>query len=114
MNSINLVGRLTTDPAERELPSGQKVCNLRLAVDGLAPGRETGYIDVATFGKPGEAAARTLTKGWLVGVEGRLEHRTWQAEDGTNRHTYQVVGNVQFLAAPRGASEQEPEAVEQL
>ena len=105
MNSINLVGRLTRDPELRQLPSGQSVCNLRLAVDGLAPGRETGYIDVATFGKPGEAAARHLTQGWLVSVSGRLEHRTWTAEDDTKRQTYQAVGDVQFLAAPRSARE---------
>ncbi len=102
MNSINIVGRLTRDPELRELPSGSSVCNLRLAVDGLAPNRDTGYIDAAAFGKPGEAAARVLAKGWLVAVSGRLERRTWKAEDDTNRHDYRVIGDVQFLAAPRG------------
>ena len=52
MNSINITGRLTTDPELRSLPSGEKVCKLRLAVEGLAPGRETGYLNVACFGKP--------------------------------------------------------------
>ncbi len=99
---INIVGRLTRDPEVTELPSGSSVCNLRLAVDGLAPNRETGYIDAAAFGKPGEAAARVLAKGWLVAVSGRLERRTWKAEDDTNRHDYRVIGDVQFLAAPRG------------
>ncbi len=111
MNSVNLVGNLTRDPELRELPSGTSVCNLRLAVDGLAPNRETGYIDVATFGKPGEAAARILAKGWLVSVSGRLEHRTWKAEDDTNRQAYGVIGDVQFLAAPKRESDEEPVAV---
>ena len=102
MNSLNIVGRLTRDPELKQLPSGSSVCNLRLAVDGLAPNRETGFIDVATFGKPGEAAARVLAKGWLVSVSGRLEYHTWAADDGTNRHDYRIVGDVQFLAAPRG------------
>jgi len=102
MNSLNIVGRLTRDPDFKELPSGTSVCNLRLAVDGLAPNREVGFIDVASFGKPGEAAARILVKGWLVSVSGRLEHRTWKAEDDSNRHDYRVIGDVQFLAAPRG------------
>lgn len=101
MNSINLTGRLTRDPELRELNNGTSVCHLRLAVDGLAAGRETGYIDVATFGKPGEAANRVLSKGWLVAVSGRLEHRTWTADDDSPRHAYQVVGDVQFLTAPR-------------
>ena len=112
MNSINIVGRLTRDPELKELPSGSSVCNLRLAVDGLAPNRETGYIDVAAFGKPGEAAARVLAKGWLVSVSGRLEHRTWNTDDGAKRHDYRVVGDVQFLAAPRGDGDS-PEVAEQ-
>jgi single-strand DNA-binding protein len=116
VNSLNIVGRLTRDPELKQLPSGSSVCNLRLAVDGLAPNRETGFIDVATFGKPGEAAARVLAKGWLVSASGRLEHRTWTADDGTNRHDYRVIGDVQFLAAPRGeddssAAASEPQTV---
>jgi single-strand DNA-binding protein len=105
MNRLTVSGRLTQDPELHALPSGDSVCRMRLAVDGMAPGRETGYIDVATYGKPGEAAARTLTKGWLVAVDGRPEYRTWQADDGQNRHAYQVIGNVEFLAAPRRNAE---------
>jgi len=108
MNSLNIVGRLTRDPELKALPSGTSVCNLRLAVDGLAPNRETGYIDAASFGKPGEAAARVLAKGWLVSVSGRLEHRTWKADDDTNRHDYRVIGDVQFLAAPKREKDDDP------
>ena len=111
MNRTTITGRLTRDPELRSLPSGDQVCSLRLAVDGMAPGRETGYIDVAAFGKPGEAANKVLSKGWLVAVDGRLEYRSWQTDDGQTRHAYQLVGNVEFLAAPRGnASSQEPAA----
>jgi single-strand DNA-binding protein len=99
-NSIHLTGRLTADPELKALANGNSVCQLRLAVDGMAPGRETGFINVSTFGAPGEAAARTLTKGWLVAVDGRLEQQSWE-KDGQRRSTYAVVGNVEFLAAPR-------------
>ena len=102
MNSVNITGRLTTDPELRSLPSGEAVCKLRLAVEGLAPGRETGYLNVSCFGNAGEAAARVLAKGWLVAVAGRLEYRQWETEEGSKRHDYQVVGAVEFLAAPRG------------
>ena len=101
MNSVNITGRLTTDPELRALPSGESVCKLRLAVEGMSPGGETGYVNVAAFGKPGEAAARVLAKGWLVAVQGRLSYRAWEADDGSKRHDYEVVGNVEFLAAPR-------------
>ena len=99
-NSIHLTGRLTADPELKALANGNSVCHLRLAVDGMAPGRETGFINVSTFGAPGEAAARTLTKGWLVAVDGRLEQQTWEKND-ERRTSYAVVGNVEFLAAPR-------------
>ena len=101
MNSINMTGRLTSDPEPRALPTGESVCKLRLAVDGLSPRGETGYVNVSAFGKPGEAAARVLAKGWLVAVSGRLSYRAWEADDGSKRHDYEVVGNVEFLSAPR-------------
>jgi single-strand DNA-binding protein len=109
MNSINITGRLTTDPELRQLPSGENVCKLRLAVDGLAPNRETGYLNVACFGKPGEAAARVLAKGWLVAVAGRLSYQQWETDDGSKRHDYEVVGNVEFLTAPRAENTDAPQ-----
>ena len=106
MNHIQLTGRLTQDPELKALASGSSVCQLRLAVDGMAPGRETGYVNVSTFGSPGEAAARTLSKGWLVAVDGRLEQQSWE-RDGQKRSSYAVVGNVEFLAAPRHADREQ-------
>ena len=103
MNHVTLTGRLTQDPELRTLPSGSTVCRLRLAVNGMGRGGrdETGYINVNAFGNPGEAAARVLTKGWLVAVDGRLQYGEWETDEGTRRHDYEIVGNVEFLAAPR-------------
>ena len=78
-----------------------KVCQLRLAVDGMGRGREVGYVNVSVFGKAGEACAEYLAKGWLVAVDGRLEYGEWETEGGEKRHDYSVVGNVEFLTAPR-------------
>ena len=107
MNTINLTGRLTRNPELRDLPQDGTVCDLRLAVDGMGRGREVGFIDVAVFGKPGEAAARVLSQGWLVAVHGRLVFREWEAADGGKRSTHSVVGNVEFLTAPRSGTDQE-------
>ena len=107
INSYICTGRLTKDPELRTLPSGSSVCQLRLAVDNMARGREVGYINVSVYGAAGEAAAKYMAKGWLVSVDGRLEYGEWGAE-GTRRHDYQVVGNVEFLSAPRPAEEPEP------
>ena len=85
-----------------------KVCQLRLAVDGMGRGREVGFINVSVFGKAGEAAAEYLAKGWLVAVDGRLEYGEWETEGGEKRHDYTVVGNVEFLTAPRPAEEPAP------
>jgi single-strand DNA-binding protein len=105
MNTISLTGRLTRDPELRELPQVGWVCELRLAVDGMGRGREAGFIDVAVFGKPGEAAARVLSQGWLVAVYGRLAFREWEVPDGGKRAAYSVTGNVEFLSAPRSSQE---------
>jgi single-stranded DNA-binding protein len=59
------------------------------------------YIDVASFGKPAEAAAKVLTQGWLVAVSGRLEYAEWETADGAKRSGHQVIGHVEFLAAPK-------------
>jgi single-strand DNA-binding protein len=101
VNSINLIGRLARDPQLRELSQGAYVCDLRLAVDRMGRGRDTGYIDVAVFGSPGEAAARVLAKGWLVSVHGELAYREWRAGDGGRRSAHSIVGNVDSLVAPR-------------
>ena len=107
INKCICTGRLTKDPELRKISEELTVCQLRLAVDGMGRGREVGYINVSVFGKAGEAAAQYLSKGWLVAVDGRLEYGEWDSE-GTKRHDYNVVGNVEFLTAPRPVEESEP------
>ena len=101
INNYICTGRLTRDPELRALPKGSNVCDLRLAIDGMGRGGEPGFINVAVFGKPGEAAAEHLTKGWLVAVDGRLSFAEWETDGGEKRREHSVVGNVEFLAAPR-------------
>ena len=106
INKYVCTGRLTKDPELKTLPSGTSVCELRLAIDGMGGGREVGFINVSVFGKAGEAAAQYLSKGWLVAVDGRIEFGQWETEGGEKRHDYSVVGNVEFLTAPRPVEEQ--------
>lgn len=105
INKCICTGRLTKDPELRSVSEEMKVCQLRLAVDGMGRGREVGYINVSVFGKAGEACAEHLAKGWLVAVDGRLEYGEWGSEGGEKRHDYGVVGNVEFLTAPKPAEE---------
>jgi single-strand DNA-binding protein len=102
VNSIQLTGRLVADPTGKELPDSAYVCEMRLAVDGMGRGGrdQAGYVDVHSFGESGKAAAKVLTKGWLVAVAGRLQHEVYE-KDGQKRSAYRVIGHVEFLAAPR-------------
>ncbi len=100
MFSTQLTGRLVRDPELRSVPSGATVCELRLAVENMGRDGTAGYIDVATWGPSGEAAARVLRKGWLVAVDGRLRYEEWDTDHG-KRSAIRVVGRVEFLAAPR-------------
>lgn len=111
INNYTCIGRLTKDPELRAIPNGTSVCELRLAVDGMGRKNEVGFINAAIYGNGGEAAAKYLTKGWLVALDGRLEYSEWETED-SKRHDYTIVGNVQFLAAPRSAADpvEAPEA----
>jgi single-stranded DNA-binding protein len=64
---------------------------------------EVGYINVSASG-PAAKPPPHLSKGWLVAVDGRLQWSEWEpTKDGTRRHDYEIVGNVEFLTAPRKA-----------
>ena len=111
LNRVVLVGNLTRDPELRHTPSGTAVCNLRLAVNTRRKD-ETGqwvdkpnYFDVTVWGNQGERCAQYLAKGRPVAVDGRLEWREWETQDGNKRQAVDVVADtVQFLGS-RGEGE---------
>ncbi|HEV3071068.1 MAG TPA: single-stranded DNA-binding protein [Solirubrobacteraceae bacterium] len=114
-NRVILVGRLTRDPELRALASGQSVCSLRLANNGLrregdAYEERPNYFDISVFGAQGENVDRYLRKGSRVVVDGRLEWSEWETSDGSSeigqqkRQAVNVVAfAVQFLDTPAGA-----------
>ncbi|MFL5983076.1 MAG: single-stranded DNA-binding protein, partial [Gaiellaceae bacterium] len=91
INRVVLVGNLTKDPELRHTPSGTAVCKLRLAVNTRQKdasgnwGDKPNYFDVTVWGNQGESCAQYLSKGRPVGVDGRLDWREWEAQDGTKR-----------------------------
>jgi single-strand DNA-binding protein len=111
INRVIVVGNLTRDPELRHTPSGTAVCSLRIAVN-TSRKDETGqwvdkpnYFDVTVWGQQGENCAQYLSKGRPVGVDGRLEWREWEAQDGGKRQAVEIVADtVQFLGG-RGDSE---------
>ena len=112
INRVTLVGNLTRDPELRHTPSGTAVCKLRIAVntrqkDGTTGewGEKPNYFDVTVWGGQGESCAQYLSRGRQIGVDGRLDWREWEAQDGTKRQAVEIIADaVQFLG-PRQDNE---------
>lgn len=114
LNKVFLIGNLTRDPELRYTANGSAVCQFTLAVNRRYKGRDgdfkedTCFIRIKVWGKTGENCANYLQKGRSVHVEGRIESRSWEAEDGSKRSAMEVVAeNVQFLGAPTGARQRD-------
>ena len=112
LNVVVITGNLTRDPELRSLPSGTSVCDLRVAVNTRRKNGATGewedkpnYFDVKVWGAQGENCARFLSKGRPVGVQGRLEWREWESQDGQKRQAVDIIADsVQFLGGRDDAS----------
>src|SRR5438105_6611406 len=119
INRVVLVGNLTRDPELRHTPSGMAVCSLRLAVNTRQKDQATGewgdkpnYFDITVWGNQGENCAQYLSKGRPVAIDGRLEWREWDAQDGTKRQAVEVIADtVQFLGSREGGGVGEPQFV---
>ena len=104
INRVTLVGRLTRDPELRHLPSGSPVLQLGLAVNGRQKDEagnwtdKPNFFDIKVFGNQAEMLSQHLAKGRRVGIDGRLDWSSWEAQDGTKRSKVEVVAfQVQFL-----------------
>jgi len=111
INRVTLVGRLTRDPELRHLPSGTPVLQMGLAVNGRQKDDadnwtdKPNFFDIKVFGNQAEMLSQHLSKGRRVGIDGRLDWSSWEAQDGSKRSKVEVVANtVQFLDS-RGDSE---------
>ena len=109
INRVVLVGNLTRDPELRHTPSGTPVCSLRLAVNTRRKDEsgqwtdKPNYFDITVWGQQGENCAQYLSKGRPVAIDGRLEWREWEAQDGSKRQAVEVVAeSVQFLGGRTG------------
>ena len=110
INRVVMTGNLTADPELRSLPSGTSVCSLRIACNTRRKNGSTGewedkrnYFNVTVWGAQGENAARYLSKGRPVALDGRLEWREWEAQDGTKRQSVDIIADtVQFLGSRDG------------
>ncbi|SDX28558.1 single-strand binding protein [Marininema mesophilum] len=102
LNRVVLIGRLTKDPELRYTPNGVAVASFRLAVDrpftNQQGEKEADFIDIVAWRQLGETVANYMKKGRLVAVEGRLQIRSYENQEGRRIRVSEVVAdNVRFL-----------------
>lgn len=113
VNKVILIGNLGKDPETRYTPNGSAVTNLTLATDESYKDKNSGQMvpktewhRIVIFGKIAEIAAQYLHKGSKVYLEGKLQTRKWQGQDGQDRYTTEVVidinGQMQMLDSKSG------------
>ena len=109
MNKAILIGRLTRDPELRYTSSNRAVCQFTIAIDrpftNQANGqREADFINIVAWDKTGENVGKYMTKGRLIAVEGRIQTRNYDNNEGRKVYVTEVIAsNVQFLES-RNAS----------
>jgi len=102
---VSLVGTLTRDPELRQTPTGKSVCQMGVAVNNSykdASGEwieKPSFFDIVVWGAQGENCAKYLAKGNQVAVDGRLDQRSWEAQDGTKRSKVEIIANTVVFPA---------------
>jgi single-strand DNA-binding protein len=109
INRVVLTGNLTRDPELRTTAGGTSVCSLRVACNTRRKDSsgewvdKPNYFDVTVWGAQGENCATYLQKGRPVAVDGRLEWREWEDQQGNKRQAVDIIADsVQFLGSREG------------
>lgn len=101
MNKVILVGRLARDPEVRYTQTGKATASFALAVSryaGSSQNNQTDFIPIVAWEKLAEICGNNLVKGRQILVEGRMQIRNYEAQDGTKRYVTEVVAqNIEFL-----------------
>lgn len=109
LNRVVLVGRLTREPELRFTPNGTPVASFTLAVQRPFTNQQgeqgVDFIDIVTWRRLAETCAAHLGKGRLVAVDGRLQVRSYETQDGQRRRAWEVVADrVSFLGPAKSAA----------
>lgn len=107
LNKAFIVGNLTKDPESRTLPSGQTLATFSVATNRIwnkdgAKQQDTQFHNVVVFGKMAETCAKYLNRGKMVLVEGRIQTRSWDAQDGTKKYRTEIVAEAIQLGPRTG------------
>ncbi len=115
VNKVILIGNLGKDPEVRYMPNGGAVANITVATSETWKDKNTGqnqerteWHRVVMFRRLGEIAGEYLKKGMKVYIEGKLQTRKWQDQNGQDRYTTEIVAdNMQMLSGRGGGGEAE-------
>ena len=116
VNKVILVGNLGKDPETRYMPDGKAVCNFSIATseswkDKSGEKKEsTEWHRICMFGKLAEIAGEYLNKGSKVYIEGKLQTRKWQGQDGQDRYTTEIVANEMQMLDSKPSSDDQTSA----
>ena len=110
MNNVTLIGRLTKDPEVRYTSGSQMaVARFSVAIDRpvkQGQDKQTDFPSIVVFGKQAENCERYLSKGKLVGIEGRIQTGSYTNKDGNKVYTTDVVADeVEFISTTRSNGE---------
>lgn len=97
LNKAFIIGNLTRDPEVRTLPSGQSVATFSVASNRMwtdkqgQKQKQAEFHNIVTFGRLAEIAGQYLTKGAMVFIEGRIQTRSWDGQDGAKKWRTEIV-----------------------
>jgi len=113
LNKAMVIGNLTQDPELKSLPSGVQVANFSIATNRYYNDKDgnrqeqTEFHNIVVFGRQAETSAQYLGKGQQAYVEGRLQTRSWEGQDGNKKYRTEIIAErVQFGSSNGGGSSQ--------
>lgn len=111
LNKVMIIGNLTQDPEVRQTPNGQNVCTIGVATNRSwkdaagATQEKVEFHSVVMWGKLAEIAGQYLHKGKQVYIEGRLETRSWEAQDGQKKYRTEIIAESMLMLGNKGAGD---------
>lgn len=108
LNKVQLIGNLTRDPEVRQIPSGQMVCTIGIATNRTWKDQQgqkqedTQFHNVVLWGRLAEIAGQYMKKGQKIYIEGRLQTRSWDNDQGVKQYRTEIVCENMIMLSPRG------------
>lgn len=100
LNKVFILGRLTRDPEQRTMPNSRSVSNFGMATNRIWTNQDSGekqeqveFHNIVAFGKLAEICSQYLKKGQLVLIEGRIQTRSWEGQDGNKKYRTEIVAD---------------------